>query len=210
MQAFIEGQTTEKTYASLSHRDQSRIAIQKLRPMIGAFKYMQEKKIAKIFADQKNRIGAMIGHIDRNLHKTPRKFLPGRNSVRKEIVIGRPWQAQGLEDKWNAYMDNVFAVAKQRATDFMELHLKSLKTEWESTKKTNEFKDDVKDNQAKKDKKKELQQTQEDMLALIKKTRDEWEKVKDWKKPENWKAKREAGTEDDASAQKDQGEKEQG
>jgi hypothetical protein len=205
MKALIEGRTTEQRYASLNVNEQSRVAIRKLRPMIGALKYMQEDNIAKIFANQKNRIGAMIGHIDRELHKTPRKYDSGTGAV-----DAHPWQEQGLEDRWNVYMDSVFAVAKRRATEFMDLHLDSLEAEWKSPKKTNEFKDDVKDIQATKDKKRKLKETQENMLALIEKTEDEWKKVKDWKKPQNWEAKSEKDTEDDGSNQKDQGEKEQG
>ena len=189
MQALIEGRITERNYRSLSPRDQSRLAIQWLRPMTGAFKYMQEDTIAKTFANQKNRIGAMIGHIDRELHKTPRQYVPTRKNKLKEPVDALPWQEQGLEDKWDAYMDNVVAVAKKRAADFMELHLDSLKAEWESSKKTEVSNDFVGNAQAKKNKKEELEQEQKDMLALIKKAGNEWDKVKDWKKPTNWKAK---------------------
>ncbi|KAI4681353.1 uncharacterized protein J4E84_007589 [Alternaria hordeiaustralica] len=189
MQALIEGRTTERNYRSLSPRDQSRLAIQRLRPMTGTFKYMQEDTIAKTFANQKNRIGAMIGHIDRELHRTPRQYVPTRFNNLKEPVDALPWQEQGLEDKWDAYMDNVVAVAKKRAADFMELHLDSLKAEWESSKKTEVSKDFVGNAHAKENRKKELEQEQKDMLALIKKAGNEWDKVKDWKKPTNWKAK---------------------
>jgi hypothetical protein len=126
---------------------------------------MQDEKIAKIFADQKNRMGAIIGHVDQELHKTPRAYgLPSGD------VEAPPWQEQKLEEKWNAYMEQVFAVAKQRATDYMELHLGSLKGEWNSEKMNNEFKAD---DQATKDKKKELKKIQEQIIALIKKTNEE-------------------------------------
>ena len=142
---------------------------------------MQDKKTSKIFVDQKNRMGAMIGHIDRELHKTPRVYKGDKGDVE-----GHPWQEQKLEEKWNAYMDNVFSVAKQRAIDYMKLNIGVLKDEWNSDKKKNEFKADSNDDQAKKDKKKGLKKTQEETLALIKKLSDEWDKVKDWQKPENW------------------------
>ncbi|RII10006.1 hypothetical protein CUC08_Gglean005996 [Alternaria sp. MG1] len=180
MKELIEGRTKEKDLKNLnlSPGDQTRVAIQRLRETIGALKYMQDKKISKIFVDQKNRMGAMIGHIDRELHKTPRVY--------KGDVEGHPWQEQKLEEKWNAYMDNVFSVAKQRATDYMKLNIGVLKDEWNSDKKKNEFKADSNDDQAKKDKKKGLKKTQEETLALIKKLSDEWDKVNDWQKPENW------------------------
>ena len=199
MKALIEGRTEESRYTSLSPSDQSRKAIQKLRPMIGALRYMQEDEVAKIFSNQKNRMGAMIGYIDRELHKTPREF--GRGTA---AVVARPWQEQGLEKKWDAYMDNVFAVAKQRATDFMDPHLASLKAEWESSKKTEVSDDFQGDSQAKQTKKKELEQTKKDMLALIKKTKDEWDKVKDWEMP--WTAKDQKDTGEDGADEEDEGE----
>ncbi|CAN9377082.1 unnamed protein product [Alternaria sp. RS040] len=180
MKDLIEGRTKEKRFKNLSldPADQTRIAIQRLRETIGALRYMQDEKVAKIFADQKNRMGAIIGHIDRELHKTP--------PVYKDDVEGHPWQEQKLEEKWNAYMDNVFSVAKQRATDYMKLNIGVLKDEWNSDKKKDEFKADSNDDQATKDKKKGLKKTQEQTLALIKKLSDEWDKVKDWPKPKNW------------------------
>jgi hypothetical protein len=83
-------------------------------------------------------------------------------------------------------MDGVFAQAKQRATEYMKLHLGNLEKEWKSDKKKNEFKAEKNDDDAAKSKKKDLEKIQKDMLALISKTREEWDKVKDWKKPDGW------------------------
>ncbi|KAI4607220.1 hypothetical protein J4E83_009676 [Alternaria metachromatica] len=197
MKALIKGRDKK---LKLSVSDQSRRAIQKMRPMIGALKYMQQDSIAEIFANQKNRIGAMIGYIDRELQKTPRRFADATKPKSQEYVIDAlPWQEQGLEKKWDAYMDNVFAVAKQRATDFMTVNLDRLKDEWESSKKTEVPKNFKGDAQAKQNEKKKLEQTQKDMLALIKKTQDEWDKVKDWAMP--WKSKDEKEMDDDGADQ---------
>jgi hypothetical protein len=55
---------------------------------------MQDEKISKIFADQKNRMGAIIGHVDRELHKTPRVYrLPSGD------LEAPSWQEQKLEEK---------------------------------------------------------------------------------------------------------------
>ncbi|KAI4663275.1 uncharacterized protein J4E78_003686 [Alternaria triticimaculans] len=197
MKALIKGRDKK---LKLSVNDQSRRAIQKMRPMIGALKYMQQDSIAEIFANQKNRIGAMIGYIDRELQKTPRQFADATKPKSQEDVIDAlPWQEQGLEKKWDAYMDNVFAVAKQRATDFMTVNLDRLKDEWESSKKTEVPKNFKGDAQAKRNEKNTLEKTQKDMLALIKKAQDEWDKVKDWAMP--WKSKDEKDMDDDGADQ---------
>ena len=83
-------------------------------------------------------------------------------------------------------MDDVFEKAKKKATDYMALHLGDLGKEWDSQKKKDEYKSDPKDDTKKKDEKKALEKIHKDMLALIDKTRKEWDKIKDWEKPANW------------------------
>jgi CRP-like cAMP-binding protein len=76
MKDLIEGRIKEKRFKNLNldPADQTRVAIQQLRETIGALTYMQDEKVAKIFADQKNKMGAIFGHIDRELHKTSRVY----------------------------------------------------------------------------------------------------------------------------------------
>jgi hypothetical protein len=95
------------------------------------------------------------------------------------------WIPQGLGEKWDTYMDKVFERAKKRATNFMDTHIKDLKTEWDSQKKKDEFKVDANDDQKKKDKKKAKEDAHENAISLIEKVQNEWNKVKDWKNP--WK-----------------------
>jgi len=127
-------------------------------------------------------MGAIIGHIDRNLHKTPRKYVPRG----KDEITFTPWQEQDLETKWNKYMNDVFETAKKRATNYMDTWLEELKKEWNSQKKKDEFKADPKDTQKEKDEKKTKEEQQKKILALVETTRKEFDKVKDWKKPDNW------------------------
>jgi hypothetical protein len=183
MQALVEGKGKLKDKKDSSQYDQGVMVVKYLREMIGTVKYMQEKEIEDIFVKQKKRIGAMIGAIDQNLHKTPRQVTRRKDS---SVVSYAAWKEQGLEDKWDRYMDGVFAKAKQRATEYMKLHLGNLEKEWKSDKKKNEFKAEKNDDDAAKSKKKDLEKIQKDMLALISKTREEWDKVKDWKKPDGW------------------------
>lgn len=194
---MIQGRSKEDGIKALDAASQARVAVQRLRQMTGTLKYMQDKDIADIFAREKNRIGVIIGHIDEQLTKTPRKSSPG---VGKSFT----WVKQDLQKEWNKYMDFTFEHARKRATDFMATWLKALKEEWESSKKTEVAKDFKGNAQAKQNKKKELEQTQKDILALVKKTEDEWDKVKDWKKPANWNEKDEEDTGDDGADQEDQ------
>jgi hypothetical protein len=185
MKALVRGNSKDKRFKTLSADGQARIVVQRLRQVIGALKYMQEKDVAAIFAKEKNRIGEMIGYIDKELGKTPRLYTPRG----KEEVSYAPWKEQGLGKKWDKYMDDVFEKAKKKATDFMKLHLDDLDKEWDSQKKKDEYKKDPKDDQKKKDEKKVLEKTHKDMLDSLSKTRKEWDKVKNWEKPANWAQK---------------------
>lgn len=113
MEELAKGISQEKRYKNLDAASQARAAVLNLRQTIGAFKYMQDKKVAKIFADQKNRMGAIIRYIDKELHKTPRMYYPSG----RDPYAARPWVDQGLGKKWDKYMDGVFELAKKRATD---------------------------------------------------------------------------------------------
>jgi hypothetical protein len=187
MNNLVQGKTKydklKKGQKKPNQADQGIMVIKYLREMIGTLKYMQEKEIASIFAKEKKRLGSMIDAIDKQLHSTPRKIKP--RGYPNGITYA-PWQEQGLGAKWDTYMDDVFDRAKQRATDYMNLHLGNMEKEWDSQEKKDEYKADKKDDAAAKDRKKELQKIHKDMLALINKTRKEWDKVKDWSKPDAW------------------------
>ncbi|USP75707.1 hypothetical protein yc1106_02981 [Curvularia clavata] len=182
MEDLIKGTSQEKKYKNLDAASQARVAVLNLRQTIGAFKYMQDEKVAKIFADQKNRMGAIIGYIDKELHKTPRIYYPpGRDAY-----SARPCVDQGLEQRWDKYMDGVFELAKKGATDYKELHLDNLNAAWNSQSKKDEYKENDKDDKATKERKEVLKQSHKEILGLIDKCQKEWNKVKDWKKLEHW------------------------
>jgi hypothetical protein len=61
---------------------------------------MQGPEVAAIFAAEKNRMGAIIGFVDRELYKTPRWVMIGNKLTGQEYA---PWQGQGLEDKRDEY-----------------------------------------------------------------------------------------------------------
>ncbi|EUC44118.1 hypothetical protein COCMIDRAFT_99091 [Bipolaris oryzae ATCC 44560] len=163
MTNLIQGKTKESRYKSLSAGEQTRIAVRKMRQVTGTFMYMRDKDIAEIFAKEKNRIGKMIGHIDRELPKTPKVMKSGQSCT--------SWQTQDLEKK---------------GVDFMDFNLKALNQEWDSQRKTDEFKSDAKDDKATQDRKQMLKATHKGIIELIKKTEDAWDKVKNWEKPKDW------------------------
>lgn len=167
MKNLIQGKTKESRYKSLGAGEQTSIAVRKMRQVTGTFMYMQDKDIAKAFAKEKNRIEKMIGHIDRELPKTPRVIRSEQSCT--------PWQTQDLEKKWGKYMDDVFDRAKQRGVDFMDFNLKALNQEQDSQRKTDEFKSDAKENKATQDRKQVLKSTHEGIIELIKKTDDAWD-----------------------------------
>jgi chitinase len=157
-----------------------------MRQVIGTLIYMQDKDIARSFANEKKRMGKMIGYIDKQLHVTPRQYFTdatGQKSQRTAI----PWKEQGLEAKWDKYMDGVFDAAKDKATKFMTKYLAAMKKEWDSQAKRDEYKQDPKEKDAAvKAQKEELEKRHKNILALIEKSEKEWDKVKGWPKPANW------------------------
>jgi hypothetical protein len=172
-----------KTQSKDAPSDQAITLIKYVREMIGVFIYMQEDDVAEIFAIEKHRMGAIIGAIDKELHKTPRKKL---DPTTNKLITYNSWQEQGLGDRWNSYMDDSFERAKKRGTDYVKVNLDKLGQEWNSQKKRDEFKIDRKDDAKRKAEKRELEKTHRQILNLLEKTRKEWDKVKDWKKPKQW------------------------
>ncbi|KAF1840458.1 uncharacterized protein K460DRAFT_296911 [Cucurbitaria berberidis CBS 394.84] len=95
----------KRTVKNVQPQDSPRVAIQRIRSVVGAFKYMQEKEVVKIFKDEKVRIGVVIDGIDKNLPKTPRV------SGTKKYT---PWKTLGLGAKWDRLKDEY---TSQKAKD---------------------------------------------------------------------------------------------
>ncbi|KAL1607711.1 hypothetical protein SLS60_002646 [Paraconiothyrium brasiliense] len=92
-----------------------------LKYLLGAQMYMTDRKIANIFAQQKNRVGKVLGQIDRDLPNHQR------------IVASRqldPWETIGLQQLWNQYMDEVFAKAKSRTLYTMDKWVRVAEQRW--------------------------------------------------------------------------------
>ncbi|USP75705.1 hypothetical protein yc1106_02979 [Curvularia clavata] len=177
MSKLIQGKMTSSEYKNVNEFDQARVAVRRMRFVVGIFIYMQDPTVADIFAKEKKRKGKIIGHIGKELPNTPKKV--GKDSY-------TAWQPQDLEKRWDEYMDDVFDKAKSTAVESMNLNIKLIKDEWDSNKKAKEFKSAANDSKAEKDQKKALEDMYKDMSSIIKKLEDEWEKVKNWRKPTGW------------------------
>jgi hypothetical protein len=154
--------------------DQPREAIQRIRSVIGAFKYMQEDEIKKIFVAEKTRIGAVLDGLDKSLPSHPR-------------VIGTkkftPWKTLGMGAKWNKYMDDVFENAKKKGAKFVDDNIKLLKDEYQSNDAKDRAKDNAKKTQKERNEIKEWAKLRQDIDDMIPKLEQAWKDAKDWKKP---------------------------
>lgn len=171
--------------------DQPRAAIQRMRSVVGAYLYLKEKKVNKIFVDQVNRIGAQLENLENQLAKTPkfvkRKYDDPDGGVVKieKTVYFHPWKHQKLREKWFEYMDQVYETANQRGQDFMEENLARLEDEYNDSK-LKEVQDAFKREKKKKEKDElslEVQLRQE-MKKNIEKLSSHWSKAKNWPRPQ--------------------------
>lgn len=117
----VKGQNLEKVSAGLV--DKARIALLKLKALMGARKYMRSKTVSTIFKRQMEGIGKMLTAIDDELPKNPRKPLKGTKTI-------DPWVKQGLGEFWTEYMNERFAIAHKRMHNDMDTYLKLLDDKW--------------------------------------------------------------------------------
>ncbi|KAH7385735.1 hypothetical protein BKA66DRAFT_461898 [Pyrenochaeta sp. MPI-SDFR-AT-0127] len=184
----------------LKHGDfheQPRVAIQRMRSVVGTFLYMKEKRVNDIFIAQVDRIGYQLENIENALAKNPRtverKYSePDENGNYKRVVTFRNWEPQKLKEKWFEYMDKVYEKANKKGQDFMRENLKRLNDEYNNGKLIKQA--DV-DKERDKDKQNELKvekQLRDDMKDYISKLEAKWAAAKDWPKPK-WNAQAPSG-----------------
>ena len=123
----------------------AKLALQKLRSLMGARKYMRDENIAKIFGKQVsrilhdsgtsetlannfasilqvNRMGNMLDKLDKALEQQTRE---GRGTG-----TYTPWKRQQLKAFWDEYMNERFLVAKTRTIRDMDKYIALLDTHW--------------------------------------------------------------------------------
>lgn len=116
MDTIIRRESTDKrtkgTKKGQPH-EQPRVAIQRMRDVVGVYLYMKEKNVSQIFIDQVDRIDAQIENIENALEKSPRTAVRKSNEPKpdgkfeKRTVTFNKWVPQKLKEKWLAYMDDL-------------------------------------------------------------------------------------------------------
>lgn len=143
----------------------TREAIQRIRSVIGVFLYMKEPEIAKIFKEEKERIGKVLDAIDKELPKTPR--IKGK-------VTFTPWKPLGLGDRWDKYMDKVFKTAKDKGTEFVETNIERLKDEYTTPAAKAKAEDKPNLSKKERDDRAERKKNGEDIEKIIKSMEKVW------------------------------------
>lgn len=166
-----------KRRANLTPRDLPFVAIQRLRAVLGVFKYMQDGPVAKIFRDEKTRIGAVLEGIDNNLSNYP-IFITSRNSR-----TFAPWQPVGLGPKWDTYMDSVFQRAKDKGITFMDVNIKRFRAEYMNQAARDKGKDDKNKSDKERNEAAEWEKLRQEIERSITSLEAEWNRSKNWAKP---------------------------
>lgn len=150
-----------------------RIAVQRVRAVIGMYKYMTEPTIKKYFGEEVTRMGKQIGKIDTTLPSHPRRITRG------DVRTYDPWQKMDLEREWSTYANAKFVQAKKKADEFGAKWVKKLKDKKCSAAEKKKAKADPKDTPAIKQKKAEMT----DIQFTIDKLETEWKKIPNWTRP---------------------------
>jgi len=80
--------------------DQPRVAIQRMRSVVGAFRYLKEDEVNEIFIKQVVRIGAQLEIMEQALSKHPRTIEKGGRGTNedKRTVTLTPWTPLNQEE----------------------------------------------------------------------------------------------------------------
>ncbi|KAF2686380.1 hypothetical protein K458DRAFT_387388 [Lentithecium fluviatile CBS 122367] len=168
---------------------QPRIAIQRLRIVVGAFLYMKEKKVNDNLVDQVDRIGAQLEILENALAKKPRtvereEAEPDQNGVYwKRIVTFKNWTPLKLKEMWFAYMDGIYKNANVKTTAFMDANLAKLKTEYSDQKLIKQEQVEKEKDNKKKEELASEKKLRDDMKGYIAKLEEHCDKSKNWPKP---------------------------
>ena len=100
--------------------DLAKVALIKLKSLLGARKYMRARKVSDIFKKQMESIGEMLDAIETELANNPRQ---GRKTY-------HPWVKQDLQKEWTIYMNERFQIAKTRTHNDMDTYLELFKETW--------------------------------------------------------------------------------
>jgi hypothetical protein len=99
----------------------AKIALLKLKWLMGARMYLRKAAVEAIFKKQVNRIGAVLAALDTEIE----------NQVKKPKVgpAWAAWKKQGLKELWGEYMMEKFETAKSRCTHDMYVKLNQIQVQ---------------------------------------------------------------------------------
>lgn len=148
---------------------------ERMRLALGARKYLTEKTVTKIFAAQKERMGAVLDKLDDAIAENPR---PGK--TRKSDKY-EPWKKQDLLRKWNDHLDYRWEEAAKKSKDTLAY---IDKLDDEHCKEKNEEKDENGKKCEREDERSpECKKADEEFCKLLKKLDDELKKTPELKFP---------------------------
>ncbi|KAH7079796.1 hypothetical protein FB567DRAFT_129220 [Paraphoma chrysanthemicola] len=183
MDALIKRTHVEKKKRTQPH-DQPRVALQRMRAVVGAYLYFTDDRVNKIFVDQVDRIGNRLELLEAALSKNPRA---AQRENPQRIVMYNSWKPLKLKEKWYTYMDDVYETANNKGTKFMKDNIKRLRDEYTDAKRISQAQVDKEND---KDKQKVLaneKKLRDDMPDYISKLEAAWSLAQNWPKPK-WNA----------------------
>jgi hypothetical protein len=189
MEALIKREARKSKWPKVL--DQPKVAIQRMRYVVGAYLYMKDEKVDKIFVAQVDRIGAQLENIENALAETPitikkQDEMPNEQGILevKEVILNK-WERLNLKKEWFTYMDGVYIRANNKAQDYMTENFRRLDAEYKDKKIIDEKEIDKEKDKDKQKIMREERALRVNMKEYIKKLKEEWEKTKNWPKP-NW------------------------
>lgn len=98
-------------------RDEPKLAIARLRDVVGARKYLGDSKVRKFMANVKIRLQDRFDEIERALGKSEntREMISNDGKTRKLDV----WEKQGLGKLWDIFMNKKWVEAGKKQQEFM-------------------------------------------------------------------------------------------
>lgn len=168
--------------------EQPRVAIQRMRAVVGALLYMTDTEVNRIFIDQVNRIGTQLENLENALAENPRtkqtNITNAENEIETITVSFNKWEPLNLKKKWFDYMDKIYREANSKATKFMDDTFKKMDDEYDSKNMIKQADIDKEKDRDKQRKMQEEKRLREDMKEYIPKLKTEWKRANNWPKPQ--------------------------
>jgi chitinase len=93
-----------------------------MRELVGSLEYHRDPAIAALLRRQKERVGTMF-------HQLDTQYLPQNARVSNGVTF-TAWQPQGLERRWNEFMNNKFYLALTKTMKVLNSWLSVMQENW--------------------------------------------------------------------------------